>query len=238
MNQNRHGLIGMETADANLKRRKRLVKLTEQSSDDKIYHSASGEDIQNEKEINRQQNNSQQQISYEKPVSSQENIEIQQNALESSFRYDGNEIPECQDRRFKGNIKKREWFDSNIYRLLLEYFRVQSFEENDLTKEEKDCFKVDFYKLRNYGLSSDFSYSTCIVRYQCSPKHAKNNVGRLYGYTESLHTAKDPIRYLGLQTMKKWVRGALAQPFYWDLDVINAHPSLLVGILFELGKSD
>jgi hypothetical protein len=39
------------------------------------------------------------------------------------------------------------------------------------------------------------------------------------------------VRQIGLQSFPRWVWNALASTFYWDLDMVNSHPSILYSVL-------
>jgi len=97
------------------------------------------------------------------------------------------------------SILKTEVFD-------IEFAR-QLFDDEFLPREEKE-------KLRRFLKNS--VKNTHQTQYMLG-KHLKNDfLGRLCA-----------VRGESLQTFQKDVRGALAKDYYWDLDMVNAQPSLL-----------
>lgn len=128
-------------------------------------------------------------------------------------------------------IQKEECFNAVILERVLENLRLEI--TTTLNSEEKYTKSLNlFMKLRHYGLSADMNSGRCRVTYSTSPSDVL--FGRVYGYTQSLHS--NAKKYSGLQNFPKWVRAALCSQFYWDLDVINAHPCILLGILTRLNE--
>lgn len=66
-----------------------------------------------------------------------------------------------------------------------------------------------------------------------------NQVQVVYEYGEALKTLQKgrvyPQKGLGLQAFPREVRAALAQKYYWDIDMVNSQPSLLVQLCKKHG---
>ena len=79
--------------------------------------------------------------------------------------------------------------------------------------------------------SSLLGLSSTQVRYLPSARERHSGQGRLYahvrkqGYTE--------WKSGGMQVLKKRYRGYLANDLYWDIDLVNAHPSIMLYLLEE-----
>lgn len=131
-------------------------------------------------------------------------------------------------------VIKWEWFHSQRLLIILDYLK-NIIENSEFIMDDKlrEKSAMYFWKLRHYALSSDFRSNRCRVTYRCSPHFSDPTVGRVYAYTTSLHS-KNCTKQIGLQTLPRWIRAAIASPFYWDVDIGNAHQSLLLGILDHL----
>ena len=125
-------------------------------------------------------------------------------------------------------INKREWFHSDNLLLILDYLKVTA--QGDAGDEKAN---KEFWMLRHYGLSADFRSNKCHITYQCSHRFQEASIGRVYAYSSSKHK-KNTTKQIGLQNIPRWIRAALAAPFYWDLDMVNAHQTLLLGIMDSL----
>lgn len=141
------------------------------------------------------------------------------------------------DPRPTKEIAKFELFVAENLLVILEYLRAQISGAATQNNSEKRRVTEYFWKIRHYGLSADFYSSRCDIKYRCGTKFQENDIGRVYAYSTSLH-ARDVTKQIGLQNMPRWIRAALASQFYWDIDIINAHPSLFLGILDKLNVRD
>ena len=99
-------------------------------------------------------------------------------------------------------IEKRETFDVDFARWLLE-------QKDKLTKEDREALRI-YYKERRNGNQHD-------TLYKLGKDIKHEHLGRFI--------AKGGI---GLQCLQHDIRAALAQKYYWDVDVRNAQPTLLV----------
>jgi hypothetical protein len=104
-------------------------------------------------------------------------------------------------------VPKTERCDVNALQFLLQSEEISDDDRRKLDKYRKKCLK---------GLTS--------VVYTTYKGFGADSVGR--------YTAKNEV---GLQILSKKVRSALAQKFYWDLDIENAHPVILSQIAKEKG---
>ena len=100
--------------------------------------------------------------------------------------------------------------------------------EGDVEQEEKDVSKL----LEKMVLASrDQGDGTCLipVKYRESKmmREAKTPGGRLY--------AENGV---SLQTVKRWVRNTLCHDLYHDVDMVNAHPTLLLQLLEKWDHGD
>ena len=66
-----------------------------------------------------------------------------------------------------------------------------------------------------------------------------NRVQVLYTYGDTLKSLKSGRLYadksLGLQSLRSDIRAALATKYYWDVDMVNAQPNILVGLCKKHG---
>jgi len=103
---------------------------------------------------------------------------------------------------------KREYFDPNVMKALLIH--------NGLPIDEKNKLKK-YYKRRYNG--------NCVeVVYDFSKDYASSKIGRIYA-----------DKGIGLQFFDKNSRNALARENYWDVDVENAHATILLKICQDNG---
>lgn len=117
-------------------------------------------------------------------------------------------------------LVKKERFNREVLLLLLDYTRVPRHGENPEKLHELHM------KLRHYADASDFDSGCCEVEYSFSGK--AKTFGRLYGFTTSKFR-KGVRKNICLQSFPRWVRAALGSPFYYDVDIVNCHPTLLLG---------
>jgi hypothetical protein len=186
-------------------------------------------------------------IEYDKENPLQEEIQIESNLnldfdlIEEVEREDN--PPEDLDLGTNENVyrsvHKLEYFNSKNLLFILEYLRTCISNQNIVASEE-ELIKVtkNFWKLRHFALSADFTSNCCQTIYRCSSYLEEIKVGRVYAYTSSLHSKA--TKHAGLQNFNRWIRSALASEFYWDIDIANAHSSILLGILeaFEIIKPE
>ncbi len=88
----------------------------------------------------------------------------------------------------------------------------------------------------HYARAADWATGIVTVKYHYS-KHscAKNEeFGRLYATTESRYSQES--RPVSLQSFPSWIRAALAAKYYLDVDMINAHPSILLSLCKQLSN--
>lgn len=103
---------------------------------------------------------------------------------------------------------KREVFDPNVIKTLLNH--------NGLSFEMKQRLKK-YYKKRMNG--------NCVeVVYDYAKEYATSKIGRVYA-----------DKAIGLQGVDRDVRNALSKANYWDVDVENAHCTILFKICKEKG---
>ena len=95
-------------------------------------------------------------------------------------------------------------------------FATQLKDNAELLKEDRDKLRR-YLKQRKNGNANEITYK--LGRY-CKHEH----LGRL--------TA---VGGLGLQCFQKDIRSALAERYYWDIDIVNAQPTLLVQYCEERG---
>ena len=136
-------------------------------------------------------------------------------------------------------IEKIEWFNSENFQHIVRTVQALAsarsgplLKDGNVASDKKTEEPVHglFWNLRHYALASDVKNCQCIVQYKLARHDIEaQRFGRIYAYTQSLHSTS--IKHMGLQNMPRWIRSALASDFYWDLDISNAHPSLLLGIL-------
>jgi len=94
----------------------------------------------------------------------------------------------------------------------------------------EEIFDIDnYYKLcRHNGLSKD--QKNLLHKYKKISRDG-NKVLVEYDYGKNWNKLKFgdyyPIKGLGLQCFGREIRACLAQKYYWDLDIANAHPSII-----------
>lgn len=96
---------------------------------------------------------------------------------------------------------KQEFFNPNAMRALLNHEGLSYSQKQMLQK---------YHKKRENGNCVQTVYDWC-------KEYATYNIGRVY-----------VNHSLGLQGFERDVRNALAQGLYWDLDMVNAHPTILL----------
>lgn len=96
---------------------------------------------------------------------------------------------------------KQELFNPDYIRLLLNH--------DGLAYETKQLLKK-YFKRRQAGNRVD-------TVYDYAKEYATYNIGRVY-----------VNHSLGLQSFERDIRNALAQDLYWDIDMVNAHPTILL----------
>lgn len=103
---------------------------------------------------------------------------------------------------------KYESFNPDAMRFLLSYVGIPRDIHQQLQK---------YFKRRERGNCVQTTYDWC-------KEYATYQVGRVY-----------VAHSLGLQGFERDIRNALAQGFYWDLDMVNAHPSILLQVCKSKG---
>jgi hypothetical protein len=96
---------------------------------------------------------------------------------------------------------KQEFFNPDYMRLLLNH--------DGLSYETKQQLKK-YYKRRQAGNRVD-------TIYDYAKEYSTYQIGRVYA-----------INALSLQSFERDIRNALAQGVYWDIDMVNAHPTILL----------
>jgi len=66
----------------------------------------------------------------------------------------------------------------------------------------------------------------CLIKYVFGKKWESQSFGDLYAY-----------QGIGLASFEKNIRACLAQKYYWDVDLVNAHPSIIQNYCKEVGLS-
>ena len=102
------------------------------------------------------------------------------------------------------DIVKQESFDIDNLNKLLRHQGISQDEKKLLSKMLKN--RIDGNKLK--------------VEYDFGSDAKTKQIGRLYSK-------------IGLQGLPRNIRSNLAQKYYWDLDIINAHPTILLHIAKE-----
>ena len=120
-------------------------------------------------------------------------------------------------------IEKYEFFNSQNLLLLMKLTNSEEYKQDPRTS----CL---YDQLNHYFYASDFSLQRTRVLYKYSDRQADNYSGRLYSWTSSKYHA-NRTKMVGLQTFPRWVRAALASDFYFDMDIVNAHPSILLEVV-------
>ena len=123
-------------------------------------------------------------------------------------------------------IQKYEYFNQQSLLLCMELTKTEAFKNNPKTQ---GLYK----KLEEYYYASEFSSCRTRVIYKHSKKQQQLQEeanGRIYPWVQSLYHAKR-TSMAGLQTFPRWVRAALASELYFDVDIVNAHSSILLSVL-------
>lgn len=105
---------------------------------------------------------------------------------------------------------KQEFFNPNYMKLLLNH--------NGLSYETKQLLKK-YHKKRQQGNKVD-------VVYDYAKEYNTTQIGRVYA-----------VNGLSLQTFERDVRNALATDLYWDIDMVNAHFTILLKVCKSNGWS-
>jgi hypothetical protein len=92
-----------------------------------------------------------------------------------------------------------------------------------------ECF-ADRMERENNHINSPVA--SIPVQYVFSRGKAEQKIGRIYACTKSFFS--ETSKYGGLQTFPKKYRGYLADRLYWDIDIQNAHASILMSIMYKL----
>jgi hypothetical protein len=99
-------------------------------------------------------------------------------------------------------------------------------------KRTKD-HQVQFYSLKAYfhSFENPFSVSPEKTKVQYFPSKKLNSspLGRGYAHTTSFKGGF--VQYGALQTFKRHYRAYLCSDHYWDVDLVNSHPSILLWLL-------
>jgi hypothetical protein len=103
---------------------------------------------------------------------------------------------------------KQEFFDPNAMATLLRHDGIDYATKQLLHK---------YYKRRENGNRVSTMYDFC-------KDYASSGVGRVF-----------VANSLGLQGFSKDIRNALASGLYWDVDMVNAHPTILVQLCEQKG---
>jgi len=107
---------------------------------------------------------------------------------------------------FSVKIFKTEMFNPNVYNKIINH--------DGISQEEKRKLKL-WHKQKYNGNKVD-------VVYDFSAKCKKDGFARVYAN-----------KGLSLSTFVREIRNALAADYYWDLDMVNAHPTILLKMCKE-----
>jgi hypothetical protein len=153
-------------------------------------------------------------ITYQKLQSQQQKSSLQNS--EVPFIKSGDSVTA------ENTTEKFEYFDSQNLLLLMKLVSTEGYLNDPRTSHLKE-------QLEHYWQASDFPAQRTRVLYRYSKRQAEWEAGRLYSWTESRYH-ENREKMVGLQSLPKWVRAALASKFYFDLDIVNAHPSILLSV--------
>jgi len=117
--------------------------------------------------------------------------------------------------------EKYELIDLVRLRKLLSYTKT-----NDKPAYQELSFYYECFADRHEQYDTEIR-----VQYLPSKRMSEYKFGRIYGQVSSFFS--DSKRYGGLQTMKKNYRSYLCENTYFDVDLVNAHPSILIGLLLN-----
>lgn len=117
--------------------------------------------------------------------------------------------------------RKKEKVDFRLLRRLLMFFHTR----------DKELFGtlMQYYKA-NQNYQSVETVFTEVHDY--FGRKARVGIGRIYGYTFDYYNGS--YRYLSLGSMSHRLRELLAQDHYLNLDLQNAHPSILLSLLSKV----
>lgn len=101
-------------------------------------------------------------------------------------------------------------------------------------KKDPVSFRSLSFYYECYADRHEQSQTEIQVQYLPSKRMREYKLGRTYANVSSFFVA-DSTRYGGLQTMKKGYRSYLCEHLYFDVDLVNAHPSILYGLLLKVG---
>jgi hypothetical protein len=103
-----------------------------------------------------------------------------------------------------------EVFDADNYRYLMSH--------DGISQAEKKLLRA-YKKLARDG-------NKCLIQYVYGKKWETRRFGDLYA-----------AKGVGLASFERNIRACLAQKYYWDIDLVNAHPSIIQNYCKELGLS-
>lgn len=118
----------------------------------------------------------------------------------------------------------REFFHKDNLLFLLAALEKQPQKSNELA--------ALYNAIWHYFNSCEFDRGFCKVSYSGSQKYILSTgkiIGRIYASTESKFGPHE--RRVGLQSFPRWIRNLLGGVFYWDLDIQNAHPTILLSLI-------
>ena len=104
---------------------------------------------------------------------------------------------------------------------------LQYTKKYDLEEHGKLCWYDECYPDR-HKLTQD-KYAKVPIRYLFSRDNQHTRVGRVYAYSSSFFR-DSPSRFYSLQKIKRPYRAYLCEDLYWDLDIQNCHPSILLSL--------
>ena len=121
-------------------------------------------------------------------------------------------------------IEKVESVDLVKLRKLLSYTK----------KKDTSSFKNLAFYYEGFADRQEQYQTEIRVHYLPSKRMSEHTLGRIYAYTTSYFSPL--VKYGGLQNMKKEYRAYLCEHSHWDVDLENAHPSILYSLLQKLNK--
>lgn len=133
-----------------------------------------------------------------------------------------------ESRRKRPVMEKKELVDLLRLRKLLSYAQ----------KHDLPAFQSLLFYFQSFADRTEELHVEIDVHYWPSKRMREYRLGRLYAYTRSYFSAAGARKYGGLQNMKKEYRAYLCEETHWDLDLQNAHPSILLGLLQQVITKD
>ena len=103
--------------------------------------------------------------------------------------------------------------------------------ETDLKVVKQELFSIDALEnlTAHDGVSADVKK---MLKAYKKRRTDGNRVNVIYEYGKSMRTAQKgrlyPQKGMGLQNFPSDVRSALAQQYYWDVDMVNSQPVILI----------